>query len=84
MAPDPMCVSSVWFLLGYVGEEHILHLTSILKHYHKNSWEGKKFVGINLEWDYAKTHKDRTHHILTKGYIADLLLRPGHPKPANP
>ena len=44
-----------------MGEEHIMHLKSILKRYHDISqdWKGKTFSGIDLEWNYAKVNKDR-------------------------
>ena len=41
-------------------------------------------MGINLEWNYAKAHKDRTFRRSVKGYIADLLLRLGHTAPVKP
>jgi hypothetical protein len=74
------------FGVEYVGEEHVLHLASVLKQYHEISedWKGKKFAGIDLGWNYAKVHKDRTCCLSMKGYIADLLLRLGHPKPSKP
>ena len=74
------------FGVEYVGEEHTLHLVSILKRYHEISqdWEGKKYTGIDLEWNYAKVHKDRMCRLLVKGYIAELLLRLGPDKPSKP
>ena len=72
--------------MEYVGEEHALDLASILKRYHKISddWVGKRCAGIDLEWDYAKAHKDRTCHLLMKAYIADLRLRLVLTTPAKP
>jgi hypothetical protein len=74
------------FGVEYVGEEHSFHLASILKRYHKISedWVGKRILGINMEWIFAKAHKERTCRLLVKGYIADLILRLGHTKPVKP
>ena len=74
------------FGVEYVGEEHALHLVSVLKRYHEISqyWEGEKYTGIALEWNYVKVHKDRTCRLLMKGYIAELLLRLGYAKPFKP
>ena len=74
------------FGVEYVGEEHALHLASILKRYHKISedWSGKRISGIDLEWSYAKAHKDRTCRLSMKCYIVDLLLGLGHAKPVKP
>ena len=74
------------FGVKYVGEEHTLHLVSGLKRYHEISedWESKTYVGIGLEWNYVKVHKDRTCRLLVKGYIAELLLRLGYAKPSKP
>ena len=42
------------FGIEYVGKQHTLHLHKILEHNYKikNNWEGKKFSGIDLAWDY--------------------------------
>ena len=50
------------FFVEYVGREHVEHLANVLKKYHTVSgdWTTKKFVGIDLEWNYAKRHADRT------------------------
>ena len=49
------------FGVEYVGEEHTLHLVSVLKQYHEISQDrkGKMYAGIDFEWNYAKVHKDR-------------------------
>ena len=58
----------------------------MLKEHHKISqdWEGKKFAGINLKWHYAVKHCDITCRLSVKNYIADLLLKLGHPMPKKP
>ena len=42
------------FEIKYVGQEHALHLTNILKEHYELSedWKGTKFIGLTLEWDY--------------------------------
>jgi hypothetical protein len=74
------------FGVKYIGEEHAIHLVLILKQYHEISkyYKGKKFSGIDLEWNYAKVHKDRTCRLLMRGCIADLLLGLGHDTSAKP
>jgi hypothetical protein len=58
-----------------VGKKHALHLKStLLKHYEiTEDWEGKKFAGIDLEWNYAPEHAKRSCRIYIKNYIRDLL-----------
>ena len=43
-------------------------------------WQGKKYVGISLEWDYDA----RTLLTSVPGYVEKLLKKFGHPKPAKP
>ena len=47
-------------------------------------WEGATFAGMDLQWDYAPRHRDRTCRLLMEGYIRDLLHREGHSPPAKP
>ena len=37
-----------------MGKKHAEHLATILKKYHNiiEDWEGKKYAGIDLRWDY--------------------------------
>ena len=46
------------FRVEYVGKQHADHLATILKKYHNitEDWEGKKYAGIDLKWDYKKGH----------------------------
>ena len=69
-----------------MGEKHALHLKSTLQEHYSitEDWEGTKFAGIDLEWNYAPTHKSRSCRLSIKNYIRDLLLRVGHPSPAKP
>ena len=44
------------FGVEYVGKQHADHLAIILKKYHNITqyWEGRKYFGIDLKWDYDK------------------------------
>ena len=46
-------------------------------------WEGKKFAGIDLRWDYVDHHSERTCRLSMNDYISNLLFREGHKAPAN-
>ena len=74
--PIQFCLLIDDFGIKYVGEEHALHLkTALLQHYEiSEDWKGKKFAGIDLEWNYADTHKECTCCLSIKNYIRDLLL----------
>ena len=84
--PIQFCLLVDDFGIEYVGEKHALHLKSTLQEHYSitEDWEGKKFAGIDLEWNYATTHKARSCRLSIKNYIRDLLLRVGHPPPAKP
>ena len=73
------------FDVEYVGKQHDDHLLSVLNKFYKMSedWEGKKFAGIDITWDYAEKHADRTCRLFMDGYIHDLLFREGHPPPPS-
>ena len=47
-------------------------------------WEGTKFSGIDLAWDYHARHANRTCRISMKGYIAKVFLKYGHPIAKKP
>ena len=59
------------FGVEYLVRTHVEHLASFLKKYHEISedWEGEKFAGINLNWDYTKQNSARTCRPSTKNYI---------------
>ncbi len=42
------------FGIKYIGQEHAMHLISILKKHYELSedWKGTKFIGLTLKWDY--------------------------------
>ena len=70
----------------YIGKEHALHLLKTLEVDYEitTDWEGNKFAGIALAWDYHARHANWTCRISMKGYIAKVLLKYGHPIPKKP
>ena len=46
------------FGVEYVVKQHSNHLATILNKYHNitEDWEGKKYSGLDLKWDYEKKH----------------------------
>ena len=60
------------FGVKYVGKQHADHLSTIFKKYHNITkyWEGKKYSGIDLKWDYDK----RTCRENMYEYILELQL----------
>ena len=69
------------FGVKYVGEEHALHLIEVLDEFYDLDvqWEGRKYIGITLDWDYAK----RQVHLSMPGYIAKALAELKHPMPSK-
>ena len=74
------------FGIKYVCKDHALHLLKTLELNYEitTDWEGTKFAGINLAWDYNSRHANRTCRISMDGYIAKNLLKYGHPIPKKP
>ena len=64
------------FGVKYVGEEHANHLIQALSENYvlDTDWDGKKYVGITLDWDYV----GRKVHLSMPGYCDDALVRFGH------
>ena len=50
------------FGIKYVGKQHSLNLLKILEQNHDitTDWEGKKFAGIYLAWNYNDRYTNRT------------------------
>jgi len=46
-------------------------------------WDGAKLAGVDLEWNYAAKHSERTCRLLMKGYIERGLRKYGHPLPTK-
>ena len=74
------------FGLEYVRKQEADHLASVIKNQHDISqdWEGKKFSGIDLDWNYATKHFDRTCRLSMKNCINILLVTLNHPMPRKP
>ena len=70
------------FGVEYLGKQHAEHLATIQKKYHNitEDWEGKKYAGINLKWDYEK----RTCRATMDGYILNLRNKILHIQPKKP
>ncbi|KAL7476304.1 hypothetical protein ACHAW6_003292, partial [Cyclotella cf. meneghiniana] len=67
------------FGIKYVGKESAQFLVNALKENYTISvdWEGKKYVGLKLDWDYDK----REVLLSMPGYMVKALKRFGHDKP---
>ena len=59
------------FGIKYVGKEHADHLIAILEEFYvvEKDWEGIKYCGITLDWDYDK----RQVHLSIPGYCQETL-----------
>ena len=70
------------FGVQYTVSEHSHHLILALQEDYAvtTDWEGKKFSGINLAWDYHK----QTCRLTMNGYINELRLVLGHKDPIKP
>eukprot|EP00985_Skeletonema_marinoi_P032621 scaffold39204_cov256-Skeletonema_marinoi.AAC.1 len=66
----------------YQGREHAEHLESVLKlHYPvKSEWDGKRYIGIFLDWDYT----NRKVHLSIPGYKERALKQFNYPTPRKP
>jgi hypothetical protein len=75
-----LCVDD--FGVKYTGKQHADHLMSILKkHYNiSQDWEGKRYLGLDLDWDYTK----RQVHLSMLNYVADAIKRFHHERPRKP
>ena len=84
--PIQFCLIVDNFVIEYVGERHIHHLRDVLKQHYEitEDWTGTKFGGINIKWNYAQKHAERTCRFCIKDYIKDLLLRFCHKAPHKP
>ena len=64
------------FGVNYVGKEHADHLIGVLIEFYvvDKDWEGKKYCGIILDWDYIKQQV----HLSMPGYYDEGLTRFQH------
>ena len=70
------------FRIKVKGDEHAQHLYDTLDNFYDVTadWEGKRFVGITLDWQYDKRYVD-TH---MPGYIPKAQKKFAHPTPKKP
>ena len=75
-----------YFGIEYVGERHIHHLQNFLKQHYEitEDWTGTKFGGINITWNYAQKHAERSCRLCIKDYIKELLLIFDYKEPHKP
>ena len=64
------------FSVKYVGEVHTLHLKHTLEENYTVTieWDGKRYIGITLDWDYTR----RQVHLLMPGYVGKELKQFDH------
>ena len=74
------------FGIEYGGDQHVQHLQKVLQEHYEitTDWEGEKFAGINIEWNYAKKHSERSCRLYMKKYISNILIKHDHPMPLKP
>ena len=67
------------FGVKYVGKEHAEHLVAALKEDYEveTDWEGTKYCGVTIDWDYKK----REVHISMPGYVKKACVRFEHEMP---
>ena len=60
------------FGFKYVGKKHANHLIKVLKKYYTvaEDWEGEKYDGITLDWDYTKLQV----YLSIPEYLKDSLI----------
>ena len=76
--PIQFCLVVDDFGVEYVGKQHAVHLATIFKNHNiTEDWEGNKYAGIDLKWDYDK----RTCRATIDGYILDLRKEIQHIQP---
>jgi hypothetical protein len=64
------------FGVKYVGEEHALHLKQTLEENYTvtTEWDGRRYIGITLDWDY----KRKQVHLSMPGYVKKALKQFNH------
>jgi hypothetical protein len=67
------------FGVKYVGKENVEHLLNTIQKHYKSScdWDGKRYCGLTIKWDYA----GRKVHLSMPTYIKKALQRFQHPPP---
>ena len=74
------------FEIEYVGKQHAQHLQKVLEDHYTLTmdWKGKKFAGIELNWNYNSNHTKRTCRLSMEGYINKLLIKYNNTIYTNP
>ena len=78
--PISFCLVVDDFGVKYIGKEHADHLIQCLRNHYQEvdiDWDGKRFCGVHLEWDYDK----RTCSLSMPDYVTSALHKFQHPKP---
>jgi hypothetical protein len=70
------------FGVKYVDPTHVHHLIKTLKNDYEidEDWEGTRYLGLAIDWDYTK----REVHLTMPGYIDKALARFNHEAPKKP
>ncbi len=70
------------FGVKYIGKEHVHHLLQVLRQDYEieEDWEGTRYLGITLDWDYTKYKV----HLSMPGYVEKAQARFGHQVPTKP
>ena len=70
------------FGVKFVGKEHAQHLLDTLQSYYTVDvdWDGSRYCGISLNWDYD----ERTLDIAIPGYVNAKLKEYEQPPPSKP
>jgi len=70
------------FGVKYIGKEQVTHLIKSLKEHYEveEDWEGHRYLGITLDWDYKK----REVHLSMPDYVERVLVRFDHPTSDKP
>ena len=69
------------FGVKYKGKEHTQHLMNALKKDYEISedWEGKKYIGLMIDWDYENGKVD----VSMPGYVSKTLQQFNHKTPSK-
>jgi len=61
------------FGVKYINKDDAHHLQQVLEEHYKITmdWDGRRYIGITLDWDY----KQRKVHLSMPGYIKAALLQ---------
>ena len=78
--PLSFCLIVDDFGVKYISKEHADHLIQCLCNHYQEvdiDWDGKRFCGVHLDWDYDK----HTCSLSMPGYVTNALHKFQHPKP---